>query len=448
MRTPARSPEDIIGIIPHTLGYTPRNSLVALIVGSEADGTQSCATTLRTDFTRETAAQIIAEGGDGYVDLVSRVCTVTGVFLILYDEDYQPIDAPGPEGIDPLASEPIGSLTGAAAEDADAEATARSDAESAGDSSAEAVGVDAEVGDDDAEVGDDSDDEYAEVHRGLVRAAIDELAESFAAGGIDTLSAWWVSRDRFGRIDDGGYDSTPLIAATTSVCATELVAGGSNPAEDPEELVIAPMTAEAFAHSRKGRTDEWMDMDEAFSILADVYPRLEAMRGDDEPFDEGRLHGLMDLPTVMALDALLAEKWSRDALEMILSFDHPDFPPALLTGFDGRRLCELSRRVGSRPDAARKLVGLSPRSPQPRDVMLSIAFLKTYLPLGHPDVRATAYAVIAWFEWALGGSTMAEIYALAALELDPEHGLARLIAHAVASGFLPRWLADTERTRF
>src|SRR5699024_2080360 len=92
MRTPARSPEDIIGIVPHTLGYTPRNSLVALIVGTDDSGAQSSSTTLRIDFSRETAARIIAEGGDWYVDLVLRAGTVSGVFLILYDEDYEHID--------------------------------------------------------------------------------------------------------------------------------------------------------------------------------------------------------------------------------------------------------------------------------------------------------------------------------------------------------------------
>jgi hypothetical protein len=61
--------------------------------------------------------------------------------------------------------------------------------------------------------------------------------------------------------------------------------------------------------------------------------------GDDESIDEARIHDLLDLPTVMAVDALLVEKWSRDALEMILSFDHPDFPPSRLKGLDGDELC-------------------------------------------------------------------------------------------------------------
>ena len=108
MRTPARSPEDIIGIVPHTLGYTPRNSLVALIVGTDDSGAQSSSTTLRIDFSRETAARIIAEGGDWYVDLVLRAGTVSGVFLILYDEDYEHIDPFADEATGPFADEATG----------------------------------------------------------------------------------------------------------------------------------------------------------------------------------------------------------------------------------------------------------------------------------------------------------------------------------------------------
>lgn len=476
MRTPARSPEDIIGIVPHTLGYTPRNSLVALIVGTDESGAQTSSTTLRIDFTRETAARILAEGGDWYVDLVLRVGTVSGVFLVLYDEDYEHIDpfadeATGPFGAetaDSIGAETAGPIGADAADSAPDESDTAPDERGAvpvvsGDSSphartaqsAEAQEI-REGGAQEARVGEeretraagDADNEYADVHRGLVHAAVDELAASFATVGVDTLSAWWVSRERFGRIDEDGYLSTPLIAATTSACATELVASGSNPAEGPEELVIAPMSAEAFAHSRGGHTDEWMDTEEAFAILAEIYPRLEAMRVDDESINEARLNALLDLPTVMAVDALLAKKWSRDALEMILSFDHPDFPPARLARLDGDELCALAHRVGRSAEAAQNLVGLSPRPPRPRDILVTIAFFKEYLPLGHPQVRATAFAVIAWYEWSLGGSTMAENYAQAAIELEPEHRLAQLIAHAVVNGLLPRWLTEAEGTRF
>src|SRR5699024_2552218 len=126
----------------------------------------------------------------------------------------------------------------------------------------------------------------------------------------------------------------------------------------------------------------------------------------------------------------------------------PDFPPARLARLDGDELCALAHRIGRSAEAAQNLVGLSPLPPRPRDILIAIAFFKEYLPLGHPQVRATAYAVIAWYECALGGSTMAENYTQAAIELDPSHRLATLITHAVVNVLLPRWLTEAQCTRF
>src|SRR5699024_1646066 len=186
---------------------------------------------------------------------------------------------------------------------------------------------------------------------------------------------------------------------------------------------------------------------EAFSILAEIDPHLEAMR-DDESINEARINALLDLPTVMAVDALLTKKWSRDALEMILSFDHPEFPPARLARLDGDGLCALAHRIGRSAEAAQDLAGLSPRAPRPRDILIAVAFFMCVLRVGVPRVRAIAYAVIAWYERALGGATMAENYAQAALELGPAHRLAQLSSHAVVNGLLPRWLTEAQGTRF
>src|SRR5699024_7161265 len=165
MRTPARSPEDIIGIVPHTLGYTPRNSLVALIVGTDDSGAQASSTTLRIDFSRETAARIIAEGGDWYVDLVLRAGAVSGVFLILYDEDYEHIDPVADEATVPSGTEPDGPIGAEASASSDADAAPdESGAESGTAPDARGTGPDGQ----EAQAADDADAEYANVARGLV----------------------------------------------------------------------------------------------------------------------------------------------------------------------------------------------------------------------------------------------------------------------------------------
>lgn len=392
MQTTAKTAEDIIGIVPHTLGYIPRESLVAIIVGTDEHGTQTCATTLRVDFDLETAAHIVAEGGQWYSDLIAGACTATGVFLALYDQEYQ-------RGI------PDAPLT--------------------------SVG--------------EPDDEYSRVHRELIRAAIDEIALSLGDRGIDTLSAWWVSEERFGRIDDDAQISTLIEAAATSTCATELVAAGSSPVASARELVVRPVSAEEFTMSRNGHSDTWLSIGEAFDILAELYPLLARLREGDDSIDRAGASELMTLRTVMAIDAILCEKWSRDALEMILSFDHPDFAPADIEMCGPGQLHLRAQRYATSPQAAQDMVGLSPRAPRPRDVQVGIEFLKTYIPLGHPDVRSTAYAVIAWFEWSLGGSTMAELYAQAGLDLDADNAMATLILNAVEQGYLPRWLMSARR---
>lgn len=392
MQTTAKTAEDIIGIVPHTLGYIPRESLVAIIVGTDEHGAQTCATTLRVDFDLDTAAHIVAEGGRWYSDLIVGACAATGVFLVLYDSEYQ-------RGISDAPLPAVGEL----------------------------------------------DDEYPRVHRELIRAAIDEIALSLADRGIDTLSAWWVSEERFGRIDEDAQISTVIEAASTSACATELVAAGSSPAASPQELVVRPVSAAEFTTSRNGHSDSWLTIAEAFDILADCYPRLVRLREGEDDLDRAAISELMTLQTVMAIDAVLCEKWSRDALEMILSFDHPNFAPTDIERCRPGQLFLRARKFAKSPRAAQHMVGLSPTAPRPRDVQLGIEFLKTYIPLGHPDVRSTAYAVVAWFEWSLGGSTMAEHYAQAGLELDADNSMATLILDAVEQGYLPRWLMSARR---
>lgn len=392
METTAKTAEDIIGIVPHTLGYIPRESLVAVIVGPDEHGAQTCATTLRVDFDLETAAHLVAEGGQWYSDLIAGACTATGVFLVLYDSEYQ-------NGISGAALTEVGAHS----------------------------------------------DEYPRMHRELIRAAIDEIAFSLADRGIDTLSAWWVSEERFGRIDDDAQISTPLEAASTSACATELVASGSSPAASPQELVVRPVSAAEFTVSRNGHHDAWLNIAEAFDVISTLYPRLARLREGEDNIDPDALAELMTLQTIMAVDAILSEKWSRDALEMILSFDHPNFAATDVEKCGPGQLHRRAQRYARSPQAAQHMVGLSPRAPRPRDVQLGIEFLKAYMPLGHPDVRATAYAVIAWFEWSLGGSTMAEHYAQAGLELDADHAMATLILNAVEQGYLPRWLMSARR---
>lgn len=421
MDTPAKTAEDLIGIVPHTLGYVPHRSLVAIIVVTDESGVRTCETTLRVDFDLETAAHIVSEGGDWFAQLITGACPATGVFLVLYDDEFLPACAD-----DRLGSLDVDSL------DLDG-----------GGLDLDSLGLDSL----DVDSGglDLDDDEYGRVHRGLVRASVDELATALGEQGIDTLGAWWVNEDLFGRIDDEADPGTSLEEASASACATELVAGGSSPVAEAQELVVRPISAAEFAAGRVGRTDAWLSIDDSFDLLTLIYPQLTDQRRTAAALDRQTLDDLMTLPVVMAIDSILSEKWSRDALEMILSFDHPNFRPCDLMGCLPGELMDRALRYSRSRQAAQEMVGLSSRPPRPSDIKLSIELLRRYVRVGHPEVRATAYAVIAWFEWSLGGSTMAELYARAALDLDPDHAMAGLIISAVENGYLPQWLMGAGR---
>jgi Domain of unknown function (DUF4192) len=61
------------------------------------------------------------------------------------------------------------------------------------------------------------------------------------------------------------------------------------------------------------------------------------------------------------------------------------------------------------------------------------------------DVRPGPLSVCAWIAWALGRSTHAERYAAWACEIDPEHGLSRIVLSMVQAGHLPDWAFRARR---
>lgn len=54
-------------------------------------------------------------------------------------------------------------------------------------------------------------------------------------------------------------------------------------------------------------------------------------------------------------------------------------------------------------------------------------------------LRPGALAMCAWLSWALGLSTHAEVYAVEACEIEPEHGLSEIVRSFVHAGHLPDW---------
>jgi hypothetical protein len=88
-------------------------------------------------------------------------------------------------------------------------------------------------------------------------------------------------------------------------------------------------------------------------------------------------------------------------------------------------LAERMMGEGERPDADRLLAALE--------------ITRRAAAVAPRDVRPGPLSVCAWLAWALGRSTHAEQYGQLACEIDPEHGLSRIVLSMVQAGHLPDW---------
>lgn len=77
--------------------------------------------------------------------------------------------------------------------------------------------------------------------------------------------------------------------------------------------------------------------------------------------------------------------------------------------------------------------------PDPRRLETALALVRRVASSTPESHRAGSLATAAWLAWSLGRSTHADRYAEAALQLEPEHGLAEIVRSFVAHAHLPEW---------
>ena len=106
-----------------------------------------------------------------------------------------------------------------------------------------------------------------------------------------------------------------------------------------------------------------------------------------------------------------------DALDAQLRWEDGEAYPA--------ELAERMMGEGQRPDADRLVAALE--------------VSRRAASVAPRAERPGALSVCAWLSWALGRSSHAEHYALTACEIDPEHGLSRIVLSMVQAGHLPDW---------
>jgi hypothetical protein len=76
--------------------------------------------------------------------------------------------------------------------------------------------------------------------------------------------------------------------------------------------------------------------------------------------------------------------------------------------------------------------------PSPARIERMIRLLK-WLSATLEHSHAGVLALLAWMEWALGKSSVAEVHTKMALAIDPEHGLSEIVQSFITAGHLPAW---------
>jgi hypothetical protein len=90
------------------------------------------------------------------------------------------------------------------------------------------------------------------------------------------------------------------------------------------------------------------------------------------------------------------------------------------------------------PDIAATMWGEGPR-PDPDRLQRALDLCRHVAAAAPRAERAGPLSACGWLAWALGRSTHAGRYAQAALEIDPEHGMAGIVLGMASNAHLPEW---------
>jgi len=89
------------------------------------------------------------------------------------------------------------------------------------------------------------------------------------------------------------------------------------------------------------------------------------------------------------------------------------------------------------------MLGQGPR-PDPERIERAIELLKKITSLAPESHRPPLFCILAWLNWALGRSSVANVFVTAAEEIDAHYGFAELMRAVLERGMLPEWAFATE----
>jgi hypothetical protein len=110
----------------------------------------------------------------------------------------------------------------------------------------------------------------------------------------------------------------------------------------------------------------------------------------------------------------------------------------------GRSMDELvadDLAAGERPfvDAGSLLLGRTATRPDVARVTSGIRLFHDAIAVAPDDLRPSALCVLAWLHWSLGRGSAAGYLIDRALDLDPDHGMAAILATIFDAGMIPEW---------
>ncbi|MBZ4487435.1 DUF4192 domain-containing protein [Microbacterium sp. cx-55] len=276
------------------------------------------------------------------------------------------------------------------------------------------------------------------------RAVADAIERAAHRSGLDVIDLLYVGPDSWTRYLGDAHP--PGGHALTALPAPPAAATAATGTPHPDHLSGAELPAVDLA-SRERVGQALRQLEFALGVVAGAPAPASGERVD--PLAFSAVSALDDLPVFfeLALEhetdetnvfglATLIWCLSRPALRDVGITTWIDGVDAGDRAFEAQLRWENGAQYPSGP--AERMMGEGER-PDADRLADALAVARWAAAVAPRDVRPGALSVCGWLSWALGRSSHAEHYALAACEIDPEHGLSRIVLSMVQAGHLPDW---------
>jgi len=191
------------------------------------------------------------------------------------------------------------------------------------------------------------------------------------------------------------------------------------------------VAGDSEGHDVGGHDDGDAPADAPARLLAEIPPVLERILDHGAIAIEADAAGFVI--TLARLPAL------RDVVMLQWAFDI-DVGDNVLD--DARRFANGAPPFGL--ETAGLMLGRGPR-PNPERIDRAIEVVKGITALAHRSDRAPLFCILAWLSWALGRSSVANLFVSAAEEIDDGYGFAQLMRAVLDRGMLPEWAFASDR---